>query len=137
MKKVYFAFLIFFLSFSITSCKSDDNSSGQDLLIGTWKINQELVNDIEQDLGCDANSTFEFRSNFTFIVNGYDEDGSSGCILDETIEGTWLKLNDTQYSFTDTDNVTSTTELIFNGSDEFSITEVDGSFTYIIVYQRQ
>ena len=91
MKKVILFFTL--ATFILTSCSSDDSdnsSSSQDLLIGTWTWHQSYFNGEEQSLDdCDKMDTIVINSDGTFNESFfYDDNGIS-------IDGS------TQLSFTD------------------------------------
>lgn len=101
MKKIILLLSVFALV--LTSCSSDDDddsSSPQDPLVGAWKYYKYLENDVEQVLDlCDIEETLVVTANGIITLTEYEED-AGGCVIDETISGTWENLGSGSYSFT-------------------------------------
>lgn len=88
MKKLVLLLSVFALVF--ISCSSDDDSSSQDPLIGTWKYHNYIVNGVEDTpTDCEMQETFVFSSDGTFDYTYYEEDFEDNCVLEESISGTW------------------------------------------------
>jgi hypothetical protein len=140
MKKAILFFTL--ATFLLTSCSSDDgdnSSSSQDLLIGTWTWYQSFFNGEEQSLDdCDKMDTIVINSDGTFNESYfYDDNGT--CVSDGTDSGTWQNLGNnvyrTVYGAGTPDEETLDQTILFEGN-TFYIEEVDGQFSFKIVYIR-
>ncbi|MBS9774405.1 MAG: hypothetical protein KGV59_04525 [Tenacibaculum sp.] len=86
--------LILFLAFTVmatasfVSCSKDDDDTN-DLIVGTWKINQ-TVEDYEtpEDYECDKKSSVTFNSNGKFLTESWEVNDDKKCVKEE-VHGSW------------------------------------------------
>jgi len=134
MKKLFLLFTV--ISLVLTSCSSEDSSS-QDPLIGTWTWYQSFDNGVEETLDdCDKMDTIVINSNGT-LNESYFYNNNGTCESDGTDSATWQNLGNNVYRIvydagTADEEIIELT-IIFDGN-TFSIEEVDGEYTYKVVY---
>ena len=112
MKKVFAMLLILTMGFGLVSCSSDDDSvSGpQFTIVGTWKVTQIFINNVEANVDdyCPYNGTFQFINGGTYVENGYEmEMVNLDCIPLDVVGGNWAK-NNNSYTLTLNGGETST-----------------------------
>lgn len=118
MKKTLFALTVGILT--LNSCRSDsnENSSNEPNLVGTWKaVKTVIVSGKDNAIissttnsGCDASNTFQFTHDNKFNFNLYGSSNSAPCSLVETATGTYSyntssKILSFVYSDKTTDNL--------------------------------
>ena len=104
------------LTFIISSCSSDDDSSsGQDPIIGTWNLHQRFTNDVEEVLtSCQKQETFTFSSDGSAQYEYY-EINNENCVLEESFTATWSNEGNNNYDLT-AFGETSTQNINFEGN---------------------
>lgn len=113
MKKVLFLFMLA-LSIAITSCSSDDDSSGPasgDAVVGSWEIyevhskfNLEDFGTVEETIStstCNPTPIATFGAdgslNLTDFEVEFDFDDNEDCFIDGELQGTWEDLGDGEF----------------------------------------
>lgn len=102
MKKIVILIGAIILTFS--SCGSDDDSSStigsiQDPIVGTWKYNAYFEDGVEQSLdNCVDQEVLIFSSDRSYSAKYYSENSSNVCELSETIDGSWISDNNSNYT---------------------------------------
>ncbi|MEZ4793163.1 MAG: lipocalin family protein [Gelidibacter sp.] len=137
MKKIIL--LLSVCTLMLTSCnKDDDNSSSQDLLIGTWKFYKYFENNIEIPLeACENEQTLGINANGTYTFTDYIEVGNT-CEIDEALTGTWRNAGNGVYVL-DEETDAFTLSITFEGNTFFyTITYNNGTenVTDKYVYKR-
>ncbi|WP_108867396.1 lipocalin family protein [Aquimarina aquimarini] len=134
MKKVILVATVFLSALSI-SCSSDDDSAGQDPLIGEWNLiaRADIVDGkpVADDLGCELKEPLTFKADGTFSSIDFDQDQDGNCFEERTINGTWKNLESGKYSIDK-----ETIEIIFEGN-TFIITYTNIDGTTKETYQRK
>lgn len=135
MKNLILLLSVFALA--LTSCSNDDdNSSSQDLLIGTWNYSRSFEDGVEITLSdCEKQETQVFNADGTFSITFYD-DFDGPCVEDLTFTGTWSNTGNSVYSVTIFGETFS--QLIEFDGNTYSVTtidDVDGT-VYVEVYVR-
>lgn len=133
MKKLILLLSVITLSFN--SCDSDDDSSSQDPIVGTWNLNQSFENDEEYELdNCDKEGALTFNSNGTYSSISYYTDSDDTCSVDYESTGTWENNENGVYTFIDDESDAEQTLTITFSGNTFYYTDIDGSYTYKEVY---
>ncbi|WP_298237369.1 lipocalin family protein [uncultured Algibacter sp.] len=131
MRKLILLFSI--LTLVLTSCSSDDSSSSQDLIVGTWTYYKAFTNGIEEVLSdCEKQETFVFSSNGVIDYTYYEEDGLGNCLLEESISGSWINEGNNVYTLTFAGESSSETLTFENNT--FYYEETSGTDVYKEVY---
>lgn len=139
-----FKFILIFLAFAgIASCSSDDDGSSNeppanDPIVGTWKIQQQLIDGEEEPLSdCEKQSTVEFKTNETVTSTDYYDDPDTGeCITDVYTED-WENRGNGIYRITDEDDESTDISIVFSGNNNtFTISEEYDEVTYSVTYVR-
>lgn len=131
------SFLLFCLTITILmSCKSDDDDSTKDPLVGTWTWSQTFVNDFEETLDvCNKQSLVTVDADGTYIKLVYFQDFEMACELIEELTGSWENNGSGNYTVTIDGNITEQ-EITFD-DDSFTAVETYGSNRYKDVFLRQ
>lgn len=112
MKKLVLLFGVFGLLLS--SCSNDDdNSSSQDLLIGSWKLHKIYENDVEVALDpCEKEGTIVVSANGAYSATTFEENLNGGCEPTDVENGTWENVGNGNYTLT-FEGFSSTEQLFF------------------------
>lgn len=99
MKKIHYLIFALIIAISTISCSSDDdspNNEPQFSIVGTWKVTQQFINGVQQDIEpiCNFKGNVKFVNGGTYVEDIYALNSSNSCVLSETIGGTWEKHGD-------------------------------------------
>ncbi len=122
MKKLILLFSVFALV--LTSCSSDNDSSSNDRIIGTWKPYKIFVNEIEEGLDeCRDMDRLVFLEDGSYEATFYDLDNNDNCIEDTEsyLNIEWEKGSNNTYIFTYGDEEPYTEEVFFESNNVFYI----------------
>lgn len=110
MKKVFALLFALSIGLGIISCSSDDDGPAepQFTIVGTWKVTQVYINNVEFDVNeyCPYKGTFQFVNPSTYVENGFTQ-VDTNCVANEPIGGTWAK-NGNNYTLSLPAGTTST-----------------------------
>lgn len=124
MKKIY---LLGALSLLLFSCKNDDDDNTMASIVGDWKLSKiEVVsgsnnNDIlysENVVGCNANTSFEFKNDGNYEFKYYYKSGNQ-CELDYVYSGL--------YNYDRTAQTISVKETTSNSSDIYKVEKLNSN----------
>ena len=91
MKNFNIAFIVFALT--LLSCSTEETEKNNNLLIGTWNVNQVTENGEENTISdCEFLDSREFNNNNSFNFQ-YFGPGGEECILEGDEQGTWSVEN--------------------------------------------
>lgn len=141
MKKLI---LLFSLSSLVLCSCSDDESpmSNEDIMVGTWSIDQWFVNGEERTLDeCEKRSLSTVKENGTITLKNFYFDETSGtCQADEIETLTWENIGDNVYRVIFDPNTPEERifelEITFDGTGMGYFETVVGQTTYKYVYRR-
>lgn len=126
MKKfIYLLFVIVGLS----SCSSnDDDTTAVDAIIGKWQFTSQKVNGVEDSTICDRKMTFNFSADNKIVITRYSRSSADVCDIPETINATWTKNSNSNYTLTSGSN---SINLVISGN---TLTETTSD--YIVIFTR-
>lgn len=136
-------FILVFLVFAgVASCSNDDDGNSNetpanDPIIGTWKIQQLVMNGEQIPIGeCEAQTRVEFRANGTVRTTDVYEDFDTEECVTEVYTEQWQKLSNNVYRITDEVSSNDVTINFSNNNNTFTISAEDEDGSYSATYVR-
>lgn len=124
MKRLIYSVFVILITYTFANCSnsSDDETFS---IIGVWNYSQRINNGIDVLSHCERNGTTTFNADKTFKAK-YFTLNNSDCVHNDSSNGTWNKLSETEYTIVGkqvTISFSSTNTIIVreNGADDHEI----------------